>query len=70
MHYIVIQLDSRLNKNVMDKSNPYFDQAHNIGFTYTNKTGVITRWSNSLSKQDSCINLSFYNNKVSQYIQS
>jgi hypothetical protein len=70
IHHILTQPDRRFNRNKALLSNPYFDEAHSSGFTFANKPGAITRWSDSPSKQDSCINLTFYNGEISNHIQS
>jgi hypothetical protein len=50
IHHILTQLDRKFNKNESNKSNPFFDKAYNKVLTCANKPGVITRWSDSLSK--------------------
>lgn len=64
IYHVFTQLDRSFNNNETARSIPFFDEAHNRSFIYTNKPGVITRWSDKPSKQDSCINLTFYNSKA------
>lgn len=68
IHHIVMQPDRRFNKNTSNKSNPYFNEAHNTGFIGANKTGVTTRWLHNLSKQGLGINLTVFNNEASEHV--
>lgn len=65
---MLTQLDRYFNSNETYLSNLYYEEAYNLDFTIANKTGVITRWADSLSKQDWCIDLTFYNREISNYI--
>lgn len=68
IHHIVTQPDRCFNSNEQCPTNSSYDKSHNTGFTVVNKAGVIIRWFDSLSKQDLFIDLTFYNDKIANYI--
>lgn len=50
--------------------NSYYDEVNNTSFIIANRAEVITRQLDSLLKQYSCINFTFYTGEISNYIQS
>lgn len=70
IHHILTQPNRQFNSYKLYLSNLCYQRLYNTDFIIANKAGVITRWSNSLSKHDSCIDLTFFNSTISNYIAS
>lgn len=70
IYHILTRLDRYFSSNKLYLSNPYYNEAYNTDFMITNKSVVITRQIDIPSKQNLCIDLTLYNEEISNHIQS